>query len=143
MSDAHTEFLQDPEAHASHVDDCAECRAIVERLDAPLSHEPIHIDRLPLAAWEGASYRSWGFVAACSAVLAAIALVLCHIAGVSPVRAIFADASINQWRLFLALSTGALRRATLGWQIFFGCAFVAVNTLLFVLLRRPTRGIDA
>ena len=143
MTDAHAEFLQDPEGHASHLDECADCRAIVAGLDAPLSHEPIRIDRLPVAAWEGAAYRSWGFVAACSAVLAVTAIVMCRVAGVSPLHAVSADASISQWRTLLTVMTGALRHATLGWQILFGCAFVAVNTILFLLLRRPTRGIDA
>lgn len=143
MNDAHADFLQDPEAHASHVDECAACRAIVERLDASVAADGIRLDRLPLAAWEGAAYRSWGFVAAVSVIIAAVAIALCHVAGITPLRAVESDASIGQWRTLLSVLTGVLQRATLAWQIVFAALFVAVNTLLFVLLRRPPRGIDA
>lgn len=143
MTDPHAEFLQDPEAHASHLETCAECRAFVSTLDTTVAAEPVEIKELPLAAWEGAAYRSWGFVAAVSVLVAAVAIALCHAAGLSPLHAVASDASIVQWRGLLNLLTGALRRTTLGWQIVFGVAFVAVNTLLFVLLRRSPRGIDA
>lgn len=143
MTDSHAEFLQDPEAHASHLGECAECRALVQRLNAEVSSAGIDLEALPLAQWEGAAYRSWIFVAFVSGIVAAVAITLCHIAGITPLHAVASDASIVQWRTLLAILTGTLQRATLGWQIVFGMAFVAVNTLLFFLLRRPTRGIDA
>lgn len=143
MTDRHAEFLRDPEAHASHLDECAECRALVQRLNAEVSSEGIDLEALPLAQWEGAAYRSWGFVASVSVIVAVAAITLCHVAGITPLHAVAWDASIVQWRTLLAILTGTLQRATLGWQIVFGIAFVAVNTLLFFLLRRPTRGIDA
>lgn len=143
MSDAHTEFLQDPEAHASHLAGCAECRALLAQLDAAIAAEPLSGDRMPLAPWEGAAYKSWGFVAAVSIVVAAIAIALCHAAGLSPIHAVAEDVSIMQWRSAIGLLTGALQRTSLGWQIVFGAAFVVVNTLLVLLLRRPPRGIDA
>lgn len=143
MTDAHAEFLQDPEAHAAHLDTCVECRALIARLDEPVSHESVRLGELPLAGWEGASYRSWGFVAACSAILFVAAVVLCNLAGVSPLHVLSMDASFAQWRTLLTVLTGTVRRATLGWQIVFGIAFVAVNTILFVLLRKPPRGLDA
>jgi hypothetical protein len=40
-------------------------------------------------------------------------------------------------------TTTSLRGASFGWQIAFGAAFLIVNALLFVLLRRSPRGIDA
>ena len=143
-TDPHAEFLQDPEAHASHLESCAECRAIVETLNANApSAGAVKLDQLPLAAWEGASYKSWPFVAAASAIVAAAAIILCHAAGVSPLHAVEADASITQWRTLLNVLTGALGRASLTGQILFGGAFVVVNTLLYLLLRRPPRGINA
>lgn len=143
MNVAHADFLQDPEAYPSHADQCAACRAIVERLDASVAADGIRLDRLPLAGWEGSAYRSWGFVAAVSVIIAAIAIALCHVAGITPFRAVESDVSISQWRTLLSLLTGTLKHATLALQIVFGALFVAVNTLLFVLLRRPPRGIDA
>ena len=143
MSDVHAAFLENPEAHADHMATCAECRAIFAQLNAPVTHGAVEVGHLPLAAWEGASYRSWAFVAICSAGLLAIAAALSVAAGLSPLRLLKADASIAQWKELLTVLSGALRRATLVWQIVFGVAFIAVNTLLVLLLRRPTRGIDA
>jgi hypothetical protein len=142
-TDPHAEFLQDPEAHAAHLATCSECRALVQALDAPVSGQSIRMEKLPLAAWEGATYRSWPFVAAASAVVAVMAIVLCHMADVSPLHLMALDASINTWRAVFSSLTGVLQRAPIGVQILFGIAFVFVNTILFVLLRRPTRGIDA
>jgi hypothetical protein len=143
MTDAHNEFLQDPETHAAHLDECAECRALIARLNAVISHEPIRVTNLPLAGWEGATYRSWGFVAACAIVLLLTTVVLCRAAGVSPLSALSMDASVARWRGVLFEISSALRHAALVWQILFGCAVVAVNAILVLLLRRPTRGIDA
>lgn len=143
MTDAHTEFLQDPETNAAHLEQCAECRALIARLNAVISHEPIRVTDLPLAGWEGASYRSWGFVAASAMALLLATILLCHAAGVSPFKALSMDASLARWRGLLFELSSALRRAALGWQILFGCAVVAVNALLVLLLRRPPRGIDA
>lgn len=135
--DAHAEFLQDPEAHASHLKECAECRAIVETLQAPLSHQPIDVSKLPVAAWEGASYRSWGFVTAATFTLGLVAYALCEWAGLSPLHAVSADAEFTQWRtLFVVLG-----RAMRPWQII--SLFLVVNGLLILLLRRAPKGIDA
>ena len=135
--DAHAEFLQDPEAHASHLNECAECRAIVETLQSPLTHKPIEVGKLPVAAWEGASYRSWGFVTAATFILGAIAYALCQVTGLSPLHAVSADAEFTQWRtLFVVLG-----RTMRPWQII--SLFVVVNGLLILLLRRAPKGIDA
>lgn len=143
MTDVHAQFLENPEANAAHLDECAECRAVFSQLDVPVSHEPVTLNELPLAAWEGASYRSWGFVAVCAGLLFGLAMTLSAIAGVSPLRVLTMSTSINDWRMLLAAFSTGLRHAALGWQIVFGVAFIAVNSLLFVLLRRPPRGIDA
>ena len=135
--DAHAEFLQDPEAHASHLNECAECRAIVETLQAPLTHEPIAVDKLPVAPWEGAAYRSWGFVTAATIILGLVAYVLCRWAGLSPLHAVSADAEFTQWRTLFVVLGRALRP----WQII--SLFVGVNGLLIFLLRKAPKGIDA
>src|SRR4051812_1491712 len=114
-TDPHAEFLQDPEAHAEHFESCAECRAIFETLNANAPPATsIQVGTLPLASWEGAAYKSWPFVAAASAALAIAAIVLCHMAGVSPLHAVESDASLTQWRALLNLLAGSLRRASLG-----------------------------
>ncbi len=143
MTDVHVQFMEDPEANASHLEQCAECRAMFAQLDAPVPHQPVAMSDLPLAAWEGASYRSWGFIAVTSLLLLGLAVTLTAIAGVSPLRILTLSTSINDWRILLAAFSNGLRHAALGWQIVFGVAFIAVNSLLFVLLRRPPRGIDA
>ena len=143
MTDPHAAFLQDPEGNAAHLERCDACRALVQTLESPLSAAPVEVGKLPLAAWEGAAYRSWGFVAVTSAIVAAMAIVLCHMAGVSPLHAVAADTGFSEWRALLGALNASLSSASLGWQILFGCAFVVVNTVLVLLLRRPPRGIDA
>src|SRR4029079_5118512 len=107
-TDPHAEFLQDPEAQAGHLETCAECRALVQSLEARVSAGSLKIDKWPMAACEGAAYRSWPFVAAVSAILAIIAIVLCHMAGVSPLHVVTSDASIAQWRAGAALPTASV-----------------------------------
>ena len=143
MTDPHTQFFEDPESNAAHLETCAECRAIFERLDLPISHAAIRLDQLPLAEWEGASYRSWGYAVACAAAVLIIAVALCRAVGISPLRAVTLDGSLTQWRTFLGSASAALRAAAIGWQIVFVCVVVAVNAVLVLLLRRPPRGIDA
>jgi hypothetical protein len=143
MTDAHAEFLENPEAHAAHLDECAECRAVFAGLDASVKDGAVTMSELPLATWEGASHRSWGFIAVTAVALVALAATLCAIAGVSPLRVIRASTSLTEVRAILATFSTGLRHAPLGWQIVFGVAVVGVNSLLFMLLRRPPRGINA
>src|SRR5881394_1202494 len=117
MNDAHAEFLENPEAHAAHLQICAECRAIFAQLDAPVAHQPVDVEQLPLAAWEGASHRSWTFVVISTLGMFAIAVALSAAAGVSPWGAVRTGASIGQWRARITDLSGALRAAALGWQI--------------------------
>lgn len=143
MNDAHAEFLENPEANASHLDTCAECRAVFEHLNTPPVDGVIQVKELPLAAWEGAGYRPWAFVALCVLILLAVAVGISLAAGISPWSALTADRSIAQWRLVLTTLARELSKLALHWQILFACAVIAVNTLLVLLLRKPPRGIDA
>jgi hypothetical protein len=139
-------YLEDPEANAAHLQTCAKCRAEAAGLAEKAGAEPapIDLDALPLAPWEGSSHRPWGLVLGGSVVIVAIALALCDVTGMSPLHV--AESSLTYMeagRGLLRSWTESLRGASLGWQVAFGAAFLAVNALLIVLLRRAPRGIDA
>jgi hypothetical protein len=139
-------YLEDPEANAAHLRTCAKCNAeamaLAEKADvAPPS---IDLDALPLAPWEGASHRAWPLVLGTAAVVAIVALALLDAAGMSPLHVVEGSlTSMEAIRTFLNRSASGLRSASVGAQIGFGAAFLVVNALLIVLLRRAPRGIDA
>ncbi|HEX7680570.1 MAG TPA: hypothetical protein VF713_20725 [Thermoanaerobaculia bacterium] len=146
VGDACQRYLEDPEANAAHLQTCAACRSVSAALSAQASVEPTSIDvnTLPLAPWEGSSHRPWPLVLGLGAVLVIIALALCDAAGMSPVHVAESSlASMDAIRGLVNSATTALRGASFGWQIAFGAAFLIVNALLVVLLRRSPRGIDA
>ncbi len=143
MNEACQRYAENPEANATHVQECAKCRALYGVLDASIDYEPVHVDDLPLAAWEGAGYRAWPLVIGGALAVMAIAIALCAAAGISPLRAIQAGMSAAQVRAYITAGADALRRASVIWQIAFGFGFVLVNTVLFFLLRRAPRGVDA
>ncbi|MEA2339596.1 MAG: hypothetical protein QOE82_3603, partial [Thermoanaerobaculia bacterium] len=65
-------------------------------------------------------------------------------AGMSPVHVVEGSvASMDSIRSLLNRAASSLRTASLGAQVAFGAAFVLVNGLLVVLLRRAPRGMDA
>ena len=140
------QYLEDPEANADHLRTCAKCRAeaaaLAMKSDAAVP--PIDVDALPLAPWEGSSHRAWPLVLGGTAILVIIALALCDAAGLSPVHV--AEGSLASMEIFRNQLKGwaeSLRGASLGAQLAFGAAFLIVNALLVVLLRRAPRGIDA
>ena len=139
MNDACQRYAEDPEANAAHLADCAKCRDMYASLDAAIESQPLRVDALPVAAWEGAGYRSWPLVVGGALAIAAIALGLCAAAGISPLAALQAGANFD-WRGLLQMGAQAVK--PLG-PIGFSALFIAVNTVLFLLLRRPPRGIDA
>jgi len=138
--EACTRYLEEPEKYAAHLEECAECRAVFGNLEAPVDHPPVRVDSLPLAPWEGAGHRSWSLVIGAAIVLGAVAIALFAAAGVSPSRMNVPSAEVimSAFRLF----SGAIQNAPATWQIAIGIAFVAVNALFLVLLRRAPRGID-
>lgn len=139
MNEACQRYAQDPEANAAHLAECAKCREIYAALDAPIESQPVRVEALPLAGWEGAGYRAWPLVIGGVLALAAIALGLCAAARISPLAALEAGARFD-WRGLLQMATQAVR--PLG-PIGFSVLFLAVNTVLILLLRRAPRGIDA
>ncbi|MDP9362407.1 MAG: hypothetical protein M3P29_13280 [Acidobacteriota bacterium] len=142
-------YLEDPEANAAHLQTCAECRALIEALaalaaKANVEPPPISVDALPLAPWEGSSHRAWPLVLGGAAIVIIVALALCDAARMSPLRVAESSlASMDAIRALLRRATESLRAASVGAQVAFGAAFVIVNALLVVLLRRAPRGIGA
>jgi len=140
------QYLEDPETHSIHPAECASCRAMAEELSS-VEAEGVVIPSLPLAPWEGAGHRSWPLVAGVLLAVVAMAGAFFAIGGASP-RAELARAfrsgvdSTNAWAGFLSTAGSALQHAPPGLQLVIGLAFLLVNALLWVLLRRAPRGID-
>lgn len=136
------QYLEDPEAHAAHLETCAACRALALGLEPEVDGTArVAVDQLPLAAWEGASHRSWPLVLGGTLAILAIAVALLAIGGGSA----FAGemTRLEMLRSFVRLAPGAVQSAPVSWQVAIGIAFVVVNTLLYLLLRRAPRGVDA
>ena len=140
-------YLEEPEANASHLDTCEECRALFAPPDIAAQPVVVPVDSMPIAPWEGASHRSWPLAIAAGAAVLFSAIVLFMIAGVAPVAGVLRAfiAAVPSADLILSASrlvgTG-LQHAPLSWQVAIGIGFVAVNTVFFLLLRRAPRGID-
>ena len=144
MNDSCWRAIEDPEANAAHLQQCAPCRALFEELNTPISDARVQVRELPLAPWEGATYRSWPLVIAGAAAMLIAALALCAAVGLSPLRAIsMGIGSTAIARSSLLTAADAVRNASMIWQIGFGALFLLVNTALVFLLRRAPRGIDA
>jgi|ERR1041385_3094257 predicted anti-sigma-YlaC factor YlaD len=144
MKDACQRYLEEPEANAGHLAECAECRALFDTLGLAVDDRPISMNALPLAPWEGASHRAWPLVLGGVALMFAIALAVCAWAGVPPLRVVQSSlATVQNARGVFANAASSLREASLAVQVGFGLLFVAVNTALVLLLRRAPRGIDA
>ncbi|HEX9983399.1 MAG TPA: hypothetical protein VGF69_09045 [Thermoanaerobaculia bacterium] len=144
------EYLEDPDAHAAHLETCADCRAVFEELDGDVEVEtrPLSLDALPLAPWEGASHRPWGLVFAAAVAALVLAATLFLVSGQSPVAGVWRAAlsSVSPFEFAWNIAShlgGALRNAPLTFQIGIAVSFFAVNTVLFLLLRRAPKGIDA
>lgn len=133
------EYLQDPDANAAHLESCVECRAFEEDLALPIEieHRPLNVEALPLAAWEGASHRTWPLVGAGVVAALALAIVLSAYAGISPVTAVTSSMpSLEALLTFLQLTGRAIGAPVVA------VLFVAINTILFFLLRRAPKGVD-
>jgi hypothetical protein len=139
------QYLEDPEANASHLAECAECRAIAESLQSsgPDPRASVDLKALPLAAWEGASHRAWPLVAAGAIAVAAIAALLFMATGTSPMQLLRGKVpSKDLVASFVRLFSGAVQNAPVGFQIVVAFLFVVVNAVFIALLRRAPRGID-
>lgn len=143
-------YLEDPDAHAAHLDSCADCRALFGELDVDVPVRAVAVDaaKLPLAPWEGASHRSWPLVIGVLLAVLTMAFALFLVAGESPASGVARSilSAIPQFGVLVRvfhLTGDAIPNAPTVWQIGIAVAFLVVNTLLFLLLRRAPRGIDA
>jgi hypothetical protein len=145
-------FLEDPESHAAHLATCERCRAMADHLDARMNGGraigPVRIDSLPLAPWEGATHKSWPLVIGVMLGVLAIATALFAMAGLSPLAALGDTIrekvpSAGILGSMIRLAPRAIQNAPAGLQILIVISFLLVNGLLFVLLRRAPKGIDA
>ena len=50
MNEACRRYAEDPEGNAAHLAECATC----QEMYAPIETQPVHIETLPIAAWEEA-----------------------------------------------------------------------------------------
>ena len=148
-------WADDPEGEREHLASCPDCAreaaeaAAVERSLAAVIAEPesISVAELPVAPWEGAQHRAWGFVLLALVAIAALAAGVFFALGISPFVAVadLARAAVGS-RKAAALVTDSLgvllpaapRRFDVGIAI----GFVVVNAILFFLLRRGPRGYD-
>jgi hypothetical protein len=133
------QYLEDPEAHAAHLAECEHCSRLFATLEAPVHHDPVRLDALPLAPWEGAAHRPWSLVIAGALTVAILSVLLYFVAGDSPLAhlELFMTTSVPMLRL----AAGAIRNEF--GPVLLGLGFITVNALLFVLLRRAPKGIDA
>lgn len=139
-------YLEDPESNAAHLAECEDCRALENTLRRHLSDaEPprVSVAQLPLAAWEGAAHKSWPLVAAGLVAVAIIAALLCAATGTSPIDVLRGKVpSGDVLTSMVRLAPGFMQNAPGSWQILIVAAFLVVNALFIMLLRRAPRGID-
>jgi hypothetical protein len=144
MNDACHRYWENPEANAAHLRECAECRAVLEALDVEVESKPIEMGELPLAPWEGASYRPWPLVVGGAFAVLLLTVALFALAGASPLGVVSSEMTrLEMLREIFRLGSTAVKNAPMTWQVTIGVLFVIVNTVLVLLLRRAPRGIDA
>ena len=133
------EYLQDPDANAAHLQSCSNCRALEEELGlhVDVQHRPLSVDALPVASWEGASHRTWPLVGAGVVAALTLAIVLSAYAGISPITVVTSSMPSLQAMLTFLQLTGRAIGAPL-----VALLFIAINTILFLLLRRAPKGVD-
>ena len=132
-------YVADPEANASHLDECVECAALFGSSDVGAT---LKLDALPLAPWEGAAHKSWPLVIGGALTVFCIAAALFTIAGVPLTALTGAIPSFSTLQLLLRDVGDGLQHAPAPWQIAIAISFLVVNTVLIVLLRRAPKGID-
>ena len=137
-------YLEDPDANASHLAECAQCRALADGLQASgLGPRASDVRDLPLAPWEGAAHRSWPLVAAGAVAVAVIAGLLFAATGTSPLEILRGKVpSADVIASMVRLAGGAVHNAPVSLQILIFAAFFIINGIFLVLLRRSPRGLD-
>jgi hypothetical protein len=135
-SDDCQRYIEDPEAHATHLDSCEECRALFGTGDVAIEPRRISVDALPLAPWEGAQHRAWPLVLGIALAVLAIAIGTLSVAGAPAYNALRASVpNIDRMQALVIV----MRQTPM---TIVGVLFIVVNSLLFMLLRRAPKGID-
>lgn len=160
MNDECKRFMEDPEAHRAHAASCSDCRAFlaeVEKLDEQLTGATSIETRslsssvtrdLPLAPWEGAQHRSWSVVVIGSIVVVVLAAIAFASGGMSPVRGFVSAvrqtlSAQMSWMALFRVVPELLQNAPLPFHLLLAASFIAVNLLLYVLMRKSPKGYDA
>ncbi|MCU1348593.1 MAG: hypothetical protein JWO56_1623 [Acidobacteria bacterium] len=136
-------YLEDPEANAAHLAGCEACRALFGELEETVEHPPLAIGMLPLAPWEGSRHRAWALVLFGAVGVCALAVALFLVAGVSPLHGVAAATRVPSPESAMTMAADvshALMRSAGGWIVL---GFLVTNAVLFALLRRAPRGVDA
>ena len=132
-------YIEDPEANASHLETCEECRALFGNAfgaDADVPPPKIDVNALPLAPWEGAQHRAWPVAIVAAVALFAIAVGLFGASGASPADTLAANVpTLTRLQALVLL----MRQAPI---MIVGVLFVVVNTVLIALLRRAPKGLS-
>ena len=129
-------FLEDPEANAAHLATCEPCRALAATLSEASGLGPrASVVELPLAPWEGASYRAWPLVVASLVIVGLLTVFLFVMTGASPLAFI---GDVPSAGVYVA----TLRHFGAAAPALIVALFVVVNVLFFALLRRAPKGID-
>jgi hypothetical protein len=127
-------YIEDPEANASHLETCEECRALFGA-SAAVRAPKIDVNALPVAPWEGAQHRAWPLVTGAALAIFAIAAALFAASGASPADTLAANVpTLGRLEALVVL----MRQAPI---MVVGVLFVVVNTLLIALLRRAPKGL--
>lgn len=142
------EYLADPEAHPGHLETCEACRKAAEAIDAATveARRAVVPQELPLAAWEGARQRSWATAIAIAAGVALLGGLAFLAIGVSPLEGFLAAVTSGLPGEGSAKLVGAipnfLAGASRATHVAIFVAFVIVNAVFVLLLRKRTRGYD-
>ncbi len=151
------DYLADREANPTHVESCDACQEAVRKLEAlergiakaRLEGDGAAVDpeALPVAAWEGASTRSWLAVMAVALVVAGLGLGGFVLLGINPIEGFVGALSgaMSAGHL-LAVAKSApnfLASAPMHVHAMIFAAFVLVNVIFVILLRKRLRGYDA
>jgi hypothetical protein len=127
-------YIEDPEANASHLETCEECRALFGA-SATVRAPKIDVNALPVAPWEGAQHRAWPLVTGAALAIFAIAAALFAASGASPADTLAANVpTLGRLEALVVL----MRQTPI---MVVGVLFVVVNTLLIALLRRAPKGL--
>jgi hypothetical protein len=143
------DYLREPERNVSHLATCSICSAMNDELGERVAVQPrpLNLDALPLAAWEGASHRTWPLVAAGAASILILAVVLFIGAGMPPLEGLTTAVtsgvtSVEAVAKFFHLLGSGLHSAPAGVHVTVAVLFILINAILLLLLRRAPKGMD-